>query len=332
MGQIYFLKSLINFKKGLIIESLCKIIYQGTSMNTDQLNSDYGITGQLELLEGKGGFPFIAIQNESAKALICVYSGQVLSFQPANEHDDLMFLSEAAYFQTGKAIKGGVPICWPWFGADPESLGRPAHGFVRNRLWSVSGIEMTTRGETKIVLGLVDTRETREIWPQSFDLALVITVGNTLTLELITRNTGDHAFVITQALHTYFKVGDISQTKVLGLENAAYLDKVDGGTRKTQKGAVIITEEVDRIYTDVPSELIIDDAVLGRRIHISSTGSKTAVVWNPWGENCKKMADLKDDDYKRFVCVETANAAADVVKVSPGGESRLLANYRVERR
>lgn len=305
---------------------------QGIKMNIDQLNSDYAIAGQLELLEGKGGFPFIAIQNENATALICVYSGQVLSFLPANEQDNLLFLSEAAYFQSGKAIKGGVPICWPWFGPDPEGLGRPAHGFVRTRSWSVSGIEMTTKGETKVALGLVATQETRAIWPQSFDLELVITVGNCLTLELVTRNTGEHAFAITQALHTYFKVGDINKVKVLGLENAVYLDKVNGGVLKTQKGAVIVTEEVDRIYTDVARELIIDDATLNRRIHISGAGSKTAVVWNPWVENCKKMADLKDDDYKRFLCVETANAAADVVKVSPGGESRLIANYRVERR
>ena len=99
-----------------------------------------------------------------------------------------MFLSEAAYYQAGKSIKGGAPICWPWFGPDPEQLGRPAHGFVRNRLWNVMETEVTTNGECKITLGLTDTPETQAIWPHSFKLSLEITVGESLNLELITHN------------------------------------------------------------------------------------------------------------------------------------------------
>src|SRR5665647_850684 len=174
-------------------------------MSIEQLNADYGIVGQLRFIEDKGGFPFIEISSAKASALISVYAGQVLSFRPVGEVDDLMFLSEKAYYQTGKAIKGGVPICWPWFGADPEGLGRPAHGFVRNRLWNVVATETTADGDTRVTLGLMDTPETRAIWPQSFTLALEITVGNSLNLELVTRNTGTQTFPVTQAFHTYFK-------------------------------------------------------------------------------------------------------------------------------
>lgn len=298
-------------------------------MTIEQLNADYGIAGQLKFVEGKGGFPLIEIDGPKAKASISVYGGQVLSFQPTNEPEDLMFLSEKAYYKEGKAIKGGIPVCWPWFGPNPE--GGPSHGFLRNRLWNVLATETTADGEVKVTVGVAATAETREIWPEEFEVAIAISVGDTLTVELITRNTGDRAFSITQALHTYFKVGDIQQVKVMGLDELEYIDKPDGGAKKTQKGAVTFASEVDRIYTKVAKELVIEDPALGRKILISSTGSKTAVVWNPWVEISAKMADLEDEDYKRLVCVETANAADDVVEVSPSSEYRLVANYRIER-
>jgi glucose-6-phosphate 1-epimerase len=292
-------------------------------MTIAQLNSQYGIAGKLQFIEGKGGLPIIEIDNGQAKASISVYAGQVLGFQPAGASDDVMFLSETAYYQSGKAIKGGIPICWPWFGPDPEGKGRASHGFVRDRLWNVSSTETLPTGGTKVVLGLVDTVETQAIWPYAFSLAIEITITSQLKVELVTRNTGDRAFSITQAMHTYFAVGDIGKTTVVGLSGTEYLDKVDGGQRKQQVGAVTIGQEVDRVYLNVPAMLTIDDGGLGRKIQINSTGSRTAIVWNPWSEISVKMADLGDQDYLRMVCVETANAADDVVEVPAGGEARL---------
>jgi glucose-6-phosphate 1-epimerase len=299
-------------------------------MNIEQLNADFGISGQLRFVAGKAELPFVEIQNGKASAVISTYAGQVLSYKPSGAAEDLLFLSDKAYYQQGKAIKGGVPICWPWFGADPEGLGRPAHGFVRNRQWSVLGSETTATGETKLVLGLQDTPETREIWPQAFELRLEITVGDSLGLALVTRNQGDQVFSITQALHTYFKVGDITQVKVLGLEGKTYLDKVDNGESKTQGGAVTIDGEVDRVYLGAAGELVIADAALQRNIRIASSGSATAVVWNPWAKISAEMGDLEDDDYQRLLCVESANAAEDIVEVTPAGEHRLQVNYHLE--
>lgn len=301
-------------------------------MNIEQLNANYRIAGQLEFIAGKGGLPMIQVNSPKANALISIHAGQVLSFKPANEPEDVMFLSEKAYYQDGKAIKGGAPICWPWFGADPEGKGRPGHGFVRNRPWNVVATEVTADGDVKVTLGLVDTPDTRAIWPQSFSLLQEITIGDTLNLSLITRNTGKEKFTITQAFHTYFKVGNIAQAKVLGLEGCDYIDKAGGGNaQKQQSGAVTIESEVDRIYLDVGNTLTIDDSALNRRIQITSQGSKTAVVWNPWEKIAKEMADLEDSDYQRLLCVETTNAASDVVEVAPGSECRLIANYRVIR-
>ena len=136
---------------------------------------------------------------------------------------------------------------------------------------------------------------------------------------------------MTQAFHTYFKVGDISQVSVSGLEDTDYIDKVDNSALKKQIGPVVINEEVDRIYLGVRDELVINDIALKRRIRIRSGGSKTAVVWNPWAKISAEMADLQDNDYRNLLCAETTNAATDVVEVSPGRESRLVANYSIER-
>ncbi|MCW5601431.1 D-hexose-6-phosphate mutarotase [Nitrosomonas sp.] len=299
-------------------------------MNIEQLNTDHGIVGQIEFFEGQGGLPFIRASNAKANALISVYAGQVLAYRPAGKAEDLMFLSEKAYYQAGKAIKGGVPICWPWFGPDPEGKGRPAHGFVRNRMWDVVDTAVTINGETRIVLGLTDTPETRLIWPHAFVLRLEINIGEKLDLALVTRNSGDQPFTITQAFHTYFGVGDIHQTSVSGLEGKSYIDKVDGGQQKLQSGMVTINAEVDRIYLDVANELIIHDAARKRNVRITSQGSRSAVVWNPWAKIASEMADLQDDDYLRLLCVETTNAASDVVTIQPGSEFRLTAQYRSE--
>ncbi|WMJ07691.1 D-hexose-6-phosphate mutarotase [Nitrosomonas sp. sh817] len=301
-------------------------------MTIEQLNANFGITGQLEFIAGNGGLPMIQVKTAKAKALISIHAGQVLSYQPASEAEDVLFLSAKAYYQDGKAIKGGAPICWPWFGADPEGKGRPGHGFVRNRGWNVVVTEALANGDIKVTVGLDDTPETQAIWPHAFSLRQEIVVGDSLSLSLITRNTGKEAFTITQAFHTYFKVGDIAQAKVLGLNGCDYLDKAGGGnTQRHQTGDVTIDAEVDRIYLNVGNNLTIDDAALNRRIQITSQGSKTAVVWNPWEKIAKDMADLEDHDYQRLLCVETTNAADDVREVAPGGECRLVANYRVVR-
>lgn len=294
-------------------------------MKLEDRNAEHAIPDQLSFIDGPGGLPFIRVRNSHAEALVSLYAGQVLSYRPLGAAADVLFVSERAYYQPGKAIKGGVPVCWPWFGADPQGLGRPAHGFVRNRMWAVWSTASTPAGETQITLGLVDTPETLAIWPHAFQLTLEITVGATLRLALTTRNTGDAPFVITQALHSYFAVGDIAHTTVTGLDGCRYIDKAAGagGTVKQQVGAVHIAAEVDRIYTDVPPQLAIMDGALRRAIRITSEGSHTAVVWNPWAAIATGMADLKDDEYQRLLCVETANADNEVVTVQPGGEHRM---------
>jgi len=272
----------------------------------------------------------LEIDNGQATARVSVYAGQVLSFKLEGVEDDLLFLGGKAYFETGKAIKGGVPICWPWFGPDPEGEGRAAHGFVRSWRWTLISTKALADGSTEVRLGIADDADTRAIWPQTFNLFQVITVGATLKLELITLNAGDVPFSITQGFHSYFRVGDISQTRVHGLDGVRYIDKLADSARKIQHGEVLIDGEVDRVYEGVDGDLFIDDAANGRRIRIRGSNSSTCVVWNPWIETARSMADLDDDDYQRFVCVETLNAGSEVIEVQPRGEVSIGLEIGVE--
>jgi len=297
-------------------------------MNFDEL-SRYEIDGELQFIEIEHGFVYAEINNARAHATVSTYSGQLLSYRPKDRQEDLLFVSDKAYYEAGKAIKGGIPVCWPWFGADPENRGRPAHGFVRNRQWQVSGSESLADGSTKIILSITDNEATRALWPHPFRLDIEITVGDTLRVELVTHNTGNDSITISQALHSYFRVGDITRVSVLGLDGINYIDKANDSARKTQAGPLTISAEVDRIYTDTSGDLTIDDASLERKIAIASSGCSTAVVWNPWVEIAASMADLDDDDYLQMLCVETANAGPETVTITAGDCYRLTAEYSI---
>ncbi len=297
-------------------------------MNFDEL-SRYEIDGELQFIEIEHGFVYAEINNARAHATVSTYSGQLLSYRPKDRQEDLLFVSDKAYYEAGKAIKGGIPVCWPWFGPDPENRGRPAHGFVRNRQWQVSGSESLADGSTKIILSITDSEATRALWPHPFQLDIEITVGDTLRVELVTHNTGNDSITISQALHSYFRVGDITSVSVLGLDGINYIDKANDSARKTQAGPLTISSEVDRIYTDTSGDLTIDDASLERKISIASSGCSTAVVWNPWVNIAASMADLGDDDYLQMLCVETANAGPETVTITAGDCYRLSAEYSI---
>lgn len=301
-------------------------------MTLDELNAEHGIEGVLRVTEGRGGLSLIEIENARASARVSPYAGQVLGFRPSGAGDDLLFVGERAYFEAGKAIKGGIPICWPWFGADPAGKGRPAHGFVRSLPWRLSGTEAVDPGTTRVTLEIEDDDTTRALWRHPFRLRLDITVGATLGVLLTTGSSGDTPFVLTQGLHAYFKTGDATRTRVLGLDGCRYIDKAAGANDAIghQQGPVIFGAEVNRIYENVGPELTIEDPALGRRVRIRGRNSRTCVVWNPWVATARAMDDLDDEDYRRFVCVETVNTASEQVEVAPGTECSLGAEYALE--
>jgi glucose-6-phosphate 1-epimerase len=296
----------------------------------EELNSQFAIDNTLQLIRSEGELIMIDIDNEYAKATISPHGGQVLSFLPKSQAADVLYLSKGAVYQHGKAIRGGIPICWPWFGDDASGFGRPAHGFVRNMPWDVLATNEKADGSTSVKLGLNSTHETLAIWPHKFELSLDITVGEQLTLALTTKNIDNKEFTITQALHTYLNVGDIEQVSVVGMDKLIYLDKLENYAEKTQSGDITVDKETDRVYQHVPSETTLIDNTLNRTTAIASQGSHSTVVWNPWIESTAKLSDMDDDSYKNFICIETANVFDDSVTIPAGGSHTLTAVFDVK--
>lgn len=292
-----------------------------------ELNANYAIKGVLEFVEQAPGVILAQISNSYATASVSLYAGQVLTFQPAGAAP-VLWLSDSAFYAPGKAIRGGIPVCWPWFGPHASDSSKPAHGFVRTSQWDVVGSSQLEDGQTELTLQIVDSEATRALWPHAFELTLNVTVGEHLDVSLTTRNTGKEAFEISEALHTYFNVGDIRQIGVLGLEETAFLDKVDGGKEKTQSGPVQFAGETDNVYLNTLGSNAITDPVLERSIILGKVGSHTTVVWNPWVDKCAKMADTPADGWQHFVCVEAANAFPGL-RVEAGESHVLRVSYGV---
>ncbi|MCK5394605.1 MAG: D-hexose-6-phosphate mutarotase [Gammaproteobacteria bacterium] len=302
-------------------------------MNIDQLNNEFSLEvdgNNLCFIAGKGDIPRVEINNQHASALISLQGAHVLSWIPEGE-EDVIWLSEEAKFSPGKSVRGGIPICWPWFGAHETSSDYPAHGFARTTNWQVITTEALKDGRTRISFTTTPQSANEQMWPPETSVQYQLTVGKKLELELITHNNGTQPIEIGQALHTYFNVGEITDTKLHGLDDTDYLDKPDNFKRKVQHGPVTIEEEVDRIYLDTPSDCVIEDKKLKRNIVIIKCGSHSTVVWNPWEEVAKKMGDLGELGYKKMLCVESCNAAEDVVTIDPGKAHQLWVQYEVQR-
>lgn len=285
------------------------------------LNSRFALADTLKFADSGADLPVAEIHTPHASARVALQGAQVLAWQPTGQQP-VIWVSKAAVYEPGKGVRGGVPVCWPWFGARD---GLPAHGFVRTRVWDVRETAQDAAGQVVLRLGTRDDASTRALWDFAFDLELVVTVGQTLRMALVTRNTGTTPFTITDALHTYFGVGDIAQTTVLGLDGCAYLDKVQNFAQLKQTGGVEFTGETDRIYTDTTADCLIDDKAWGRRIRVAKQGSTSTVVWNPWSERAKAFADMAAGEFKDMLCVETCNAGPDQVEVAPGNTHTLIA-------
>lgn len=294
-----------------------------------KLNRKFGIRDQLVFAEGPGGFVWAEIKNPHAEATVALHGGQILHYRP-RAHAPVLWLSRKRYFQTGKAIRGGIPVCWPWFGAHPTDTDKPAHGFVRTAAWSVNDADKLEDESTRLKLIFAASEATRALWPHRFRLEIEATVSDVLRVKLIFTNTDSEPFTCTGALHSYFNVSSISKVAIKGLDNCPYIDKVDQGRRKLQDGPIYIQRETDRIYTDTTAECTIEDDGLDRRIGIAKNGSRTTVVWNPWIDKARRMQDFGDREYENMVCVETANAGADVVTLAPGGTHTLEQVIQVE--
>jgi len=299
----------------------------------DRLNEQFAINQDghsLRFSAGEHDIPVVAIENNQASCSVSLQGAHVLSWVPAGEAE-VIWLSEDARLEPGKSLRGGIPICWPWFGAHHDNAEYPAHGFARTSLWQVTDTCVQPGGETQIAFTL-DSRQLDQqhgrMWPWPTVAEYRLTVGGRLTMALSTVNHSLQTITIGQALHTYFKVDDVTRTVVHGLDGREYLDKTDSFRRKKQSGPVMIDAEVDRLYLHTSDDIIIDDGQ--RRIGIRKQGSHSTVVWNPWSSVAEKMGDLGKDGYLHMLCVESANAAEDTVSIDPGQHHELQVTYSIE--
>jgi D-hexose-6-phosphate mutarotase len=289
-----------------------------------QLNSQFGIKGQLSFRDDASGLVVAEIDNDQATASLCLQGAHLMTWQPKSQALPVVWLSRDAKLAAGKSIRGGAPVCWPWFGAHPSEPGFPGHGFARTVPWRMVGA-------TRLTLRLQQSEKTRAQWPHDCTLDLTVVVGETLRMELVTENTGADDFSIGEALHTYFRIGDIGAVRVTGLENCDYWDKVGGSELKKQSGDIHFSGETDRVYINTAAECVIEDDRLKRRIHVAKSGSLSTVVWTPWTEKAGKMGDMgQPDGWREMVCVESVNAMENVVKVAAGTRHTMIVEYRAE--
>jgi glucose-6-phosphate 1-epimerase len=280
---------------------------------------------------GAGGLERARVSGPRAAAEIYLQGGHLTHWQPRGAAAPVLFLSRRAVYTPGKAIRGGVPLIFPWFGPHATDRAKPMHGFARARAWRLLMAEPAPDGTVTVELGLDDDDATRAVWPHAFRARYRVTIGDTLAMTLDVTNTGRAAFTFEAALHTYLAVGDVRTASVTGLEHTAYIDKVDGMTRKRQGGEPLqLTGETDRVFLGTRARCVVDDPALRRRLHVDKTGSATTVVWNPWSAKAAEIADLEPDDWRRMLCVETANAADDAVTLAPGDHHVMTATIRVE--
>ncbi|MGF1861728.1 D-hexose-6-phosphate mutarotase [Photobacterium profundum] len=244
------------------------------------------------------GVKIVRVIHNTAEAGISLHGGHLIWFKPAGDQD-VIWLSEKAEFDTTKAIRGGIPVCWPWFG----KAATPSHGFARNSQWTLKEHRENSNGVI-ISLMLEDSESTREMWPHKFKNELIFEIGTQLKVHLTSTNVDDHSWSYGGALHTYFTVADINTVDITGM-GKNFSDSTKGGKAAEGNDTLVFTQEVDRVYTS-PQEIIeINDKNNQRKIAVKNQGHNAAVIWNPWQDLSISMSDMADNSFETMVCVES---------------------------
>lgn len=271
------------------------------------------------------------IASDLATAEIYLHGAHVTHFQPRSSPHPVLWMSKSSLFKPDKAIRGGVPICFPWFGPKPDDAKAPAHGFARVRDWTVESVERDPAGAVVATFGLKSDDATKRSWNADFVARYIVMIANELSLRFTVQNRGRERVRYEAALHSYFTVGDIRRTEVRGLESASYLDRLQPGKTFTQDHIPIrFDRETDRTYINTDAVTTIVDPVLERRIINRKFNSQSTVVWNPWIDKAKAMADFGDDEWPGMLCIETANAGPNAVELEPGQSHSMSAIISVE--
>ena len=290
--------------------------------SASELDHRFGIPGIAKVIAGHGGLPKVVVSSPVAGGEMYLHGGHVTSWTPKGA-TDVFYCSPNTIWQDGRAIRGGVPVCFPWFGDKSNDPSAPAHGFVRTRSWQLDAID-AEKNEITISMSTKSGDDTRKWWPFDFHLVCRATFRTHLKLELSVTNTGASPFAFEEALHAYFRVGGAQAAIIRGLDATRFVDKVDHFTEKSQSGDVRLSSETDRIYLDPSPEVELVDPLLNRQLTIAKENSSTTVVWNPGAEKSVKIGDLGTGEWKNFVCVEASNVGAYAVQLGAGQSHTML--------
>ncbi|MFY9903835.1 MAG: D-hexose-6-phosphate mutarotase [Terriglobales bacterium] len=294
-----------------------------------ELERQLGIPGVARVSEGNGGLARLQITGTFGEGEMYLHGAHVTSWKPAS-NDEVLFISTNSRWEEGHAIRGGIPICFPWFRGKLDDPQAPAHGFVRTRLWQVESIIEDENGVAVTIFTQSD-EHTRKWWPGEFRLVHRVTFGAELRLELVCTNTGITPFRFEEALHTYNRIANLQDARLQGLDSVSYLDNTESNKEKTQRGDVIIASPTDSAYCNTQNEVDLLDPNKKRRIRLRKEHSLSTVVWNPWSDGAARLPDLGDGEWRQFLCVEASNILDAAVNLAPGHEHRMAAVLTVER-
>ena len=297
-------------------------------MDINQLNEHFGLPGVLAFQTTASGLIRADITTPHATATVYLQGAHVAAWQPAG-HKPVIFTSRKTELKPGKAIRGGVPIAFPWFANRHDGKTGPSHGFARIQDWTLAFAALAGE-DLHLTFTLGPNELSRSLGFDQFRLAYQLTIGRTLTMQLTVANDGGAPLVFEEALHTYYAVTDIHEIAISGLDGVSYLDKVDNFNKKLQYGDVTITGATDRVYLDTTATCVLKDHAGKRHISVAKTGSTTTVVWNPWEEGAAKLADMDPTEWHEFVAIETVNAATDAITLAPGATHTMQARVTVE--
>jgi len=286
-------------------------------IDIDELDEKFSIEGEVGFAELEEDLVFITVSNKYADVDICLYGAHITSFRPHNQMD-LLWMSPDSSFEVGKPIRGGIPVCFPWFGPHKTDSEKPQHGFARLIYWDVVSTETKPSGENVILLQLCSSEETKANWPHDFCAEMMIVVGKTLTTTLKVTNTSAEPFDYTCALHSYYSLSALESISIEGLKGLTYFNQLTSENGVQDDEVLEITGPLTRHYLNTETPVIISDSAFRRRIKVDKTGSKVTTVWNPGEETCAQIGDLPDDGFETFVCVEATNAFGYPVSLASG--------------
>ncbi len=246
------------------------------------------------------GLPLLLVNTGLCNAVISLQGAHLLEFAPKGS-ESLLWVSPNCDFTPGAALRGGVPLCLPWFGPHPKDPQKPKHGFARNQLWQLGETHLMNDGSVELEFLFVS--EANEHFPYDFSTELRLILGKSASMELTVNNTDSEAFQFSWAMHNYYKISDLKQTKVLGLANKKYRDNLEGLIEKQQQGDVSFPGAVDRVFPDIQASIGIDLGN-GTRIDITHENCPSVVVWNPGSEAAAKIADIGTGQDAFYICVE----------------------------